>query len=174
VIRANVEPVTLTNAIRAAIRGLDPAQAIFNVKTMDQVVSDSLSGHHLYLWLAGLFAGAAMALSVAGIYGVVSYAVAARTQEFGIRVALGAAGSRVLGLVLRHGAALVGIGLAFGAAGAFAVTRFIKSVLVGVTPGDPATFVLAALLMAGAALAACLIPARRATRVDPIQALRYE
>jgi predicted permease len=165
---------SVVGAVGAAIREVDPTQAIYNVKTMNRVVSESLSNQNLYLWLLGLFAGLALVLAIAGIYGVISYAVTARTQEFGIRLALGAQGSQVLGLVLSHGAVLVALGLALGVAGAFSLTRLLKALLIGVTPTDPATFAVVGALLAAVALAACLIPARRAMRVDPVIALRYE
>jgi len=138
------------------------------------VISDSLADLNLYLWLIGLFAGLALLLAVAGVYGVISYAVTARTHEFGIRLALGAEAPRVLGLVLGHGALLIGIGLVVGLCGALAFTRLLKSRLFEVTPTDPATFAAMAVLLAAVALAACLVPARRATKVDPVIALRHE
>jgi putative ABC transport system permease protein len=174
VVRGQIPPETLVSGIRDAIRQINPNQAVFGIKTMQRVVADSLADRNLYLWLLGLFAGLALALAVAGIYGVISYAVTARTQEFGIRLALGADAGRVLGLVLWHGVALVGLGLALGVAGAFGLTRLLKSLLVGVTPTDPATFAVVGVLLPAVALMACLIPARRAMRVDPIVALRYE
>jgi putative ABC transport system permease protein len=174
VVSANIRGENLVSAVRAAIRGIDPTQVIFNVKTMDRVIADSLSDHSLYVWLIGLFAGLALILAAAGIYGVISYAVTARTHEFGIRLALGAAQGRILRQVLGHGAALAGLGLGFGIAGAFALTRLLARLLVGVTPNDPATFAAAGLLLAAVALAACMIPARRAMRVDPMVALRQE
>ena len=174
VVSANLPPENLVSAVRAAIRGIDPTQAIFNVKTMDRVVADSLADHTLYLWLMGLFAGLALILAAAGIYGVISYAVTARTHEIGIRLALGAAQGRILRQVLGHGAALAGLGLAFGIAGALALTRLLARLLVGVAPNDPATFAATGVLLAAVALAACAIPARRAMRVDPMVVLRQE
>jgi putative ABC transport system permease protein len=138
------------------------------------VIADSLQQWNLYSWLLGLFAALALVLAMAGIYGVISYAVTARTQEFGIRLALGADGSRLLRLVLSHGAVLIALGLIVGAAGAVALTRLLKSLLAGVSPFDPATFAVAGVLLAAIALVGCLVPARRAMRVDPMIALRAE
>jgi putative ABC transport system permease protein len=141
---------------------------------MTQVITDSLQQWNLYSWLLGLFAGLALVLALAGIYGVISYAVTARSQEFGIRLALGADGRQLIRLVLGHGSALIAIGLLMGALSASALTRLLKSLLVGVSPFDPATFVTAGALLAAIALIGCLVPARRATRVDPMIALRAE
>jgi putative ABC transport system permease protein len=174
VVSAQVPAETLARAVRSAIHEVDPNQAIFAVKTMRRVIGDSMGDLNLYLWLIGLFAGLALVLAVAGIYGVTSYAVTERTREYGIRVALGAETSRVLGLVLGHGALLIGVGLALGACGAVALTRLLKSLLFEVTPTDPVTFAGMAGLLAAVALVACLVPARRATKVDPVIALRYE
>jgi putative ABC transport system permease protein len=164
----------LTGAVRSAIHEVDPNQAIFGVKTMRRVIAESMADLSLYLWLIGLFAGLALLLAVAGVYGVTSYAVTERTREYGIRVALGAEASRVLALVLRRGAVVVALGIAVGACGALALTRLLESLLFEVTPTDPATFAAMATLLAGVALMACLVPARRATKVDPVIALRYE
>jgi putative ABC transport system permease protein len=174
VVSGQIGPEALVSAIRAAIHEVNPNQAVFDIKTMQRVIADSLSNLNLYLWLIGLFAGLALLLAVAGVYGVISYAVTSRTHEFGIRVALGANTGRVLRLVLGHGVLLVGLGLALGAGGALALTRLLRSLLFGVTPTDPATFAAMAALLGGVALLACLVPARRATRVDPAIALRYE
>jgi putative ABC transport system permease protein len=174
VVSSTIPPEALVSAVRAAIREVNPNQVIFNIKPMQRVIADSLADLNLYVWLIGLFAALALTLAAAGIYGVISYSVTKRTQEFGIRLALGADAKRLLRLVLSHGAGLAGLGLAVGAAGAFALTRLLKSLLVGVTPTDPATFAAVGILLAAVALIACLIPARRAMRVDPIVALRYE
>ncbi|MGH7994044.1 MAG: FtsX-like permease family protein, partial [Limisphaerales bacterium] len=151
-----------------------PHQALFDIKTMGQVIAESISDLNLYLWLTGLFAGLALTLAIAGIYGVISYTVAARTQEFGIRLALGADRGNLFRLVLRHGSALVASGLILGTGGAVALTRTLKSFVPGAVSVDPILFVLVSLLIATVAMMACLVPARRAARVDPTVALRYE
>jgi predicted permease len=174
VVRSQLTPEAITGAVREAIHQVDPLQAIFNVKSMNRVIADSLEQWTLYSWLLGLFAALALILAMAGIYGVISYAVAARTQEFGIRLALGADARAVLGLVLGHGSILIAIGLIAGGLGAAALTRLLKSLLIGVSPLDPATFVAAGVVLGIIAIAGCLVPARRATRVDPMLALRSE
>jgi putative ABC transport system permease protein len=174
VVSGLMPPEALTSSVRGAIHQLNPNQAVFNIKTMERVIADSLSYLTLDLWLIGLFAALALLLAAAGIYAVISYAVAARTQEFGIRLALGADGSRLLRLVLGHGTVLIAIGLIVGAGGAIALTRLLKSLLAGVSPLDPVTFAVAGLLLASIALIGCVVPARRATRVDPMIALRAE
>ncbi len=173
-VRSHLPPEAITGAMREAIRQIDPLQAVFNVKSMNRVIADSLQQWNLYSWLLGLFAGLALVLAMAGIYGVISYAVTARTQEFGIRLALGADGQRLLSLVLGHGSVLIAIGLIVGACGAVALTRLLKSQLADVSPLDPATFAVAGVLLAAIALVGCLVPARRAMRVDPMIALRAE
>jgi ABC-type antimicrobial peptide transport system permease subunit len=122
----------------------------------------------------GLFASAALALAVIGVYGVVAYAVAQRTREIGVRLALGAQPSRIVGRVVRHGLTLAGIGIALGAAAAYGVTRFIAAILYGTEPTDPWTFGAVALMLVACAAAASLAPARRAARVDPVVTLRAE
>jgi putative ABC transport system permease protein len=141
---------------------------------MERVVANSLTDLRLYLWLASLFAGLAVLLAVSGVYGVIAYAVAARTREFGVRMALGAQEGQILSLVLGHGAGLVGVGLLLGVAATLATGHLLASLASGVTAADAATLAAVGLLLAAAAIAACLIPARRAMQVDPNIALRYE
>jgi putative ABC transport system permease protein len=141
---------------------------------MEEFVKRETAGQRFTGWLMGIFAGAALTLAMIGIYGVMSYAVARRTQEIGLRVALGAARGDVLRVVVGRGMALVGIGLAAGIAGALGVTRLLGSLLYGVSATDLASFGAAAAFMALVALAACLVPALRAARIDPAVALRNE
>jgi ABC-type antimicrobial peptide transport system permease subunit len=164
----------LTPAIRAAIREVSPTQALFQVSTMKRVVENSLANQRLYAWLLGLFAASGALLAVAGVYGVIAYLVALRTREFGIRMALGSNSVGVLALVMCRGAVVVALGLAFGMAGAAALTRVLRTLLYGVDAIDPATFGSTAVLLGAVALFACLIPAIRAARVDPAVALRVE
>ncbi|HEV8040881.1 MAG TPA: ABC transporter permease [Bryobacteraceae bacterium] len=174
VISTNVDPSSVAHAVTAAIQSVDPSQPVFGVKTMTQVVSDSLSNQRLYAWLLGVFAVLALTLASAGIYGVMSYLVTQRTQEFGVRMALGASTNNVLGMVLRQALLLIGAGLAIGLGGALAVTRVLTNFLFSVKPVDPVTFAGVSLLLTAVALLATYLPALRATRVDPMVALRYE
>ena len=172
--RTTLEPESLTSAIRAQVREVDPAVPIFAVRSMDDVVARSRAGARSSMLLLALFAGLALTLAVIGVFGVLSYTVNQRTTELGIRLALGASSRNVRLLVLGGGMTPVAIGLLLGLAGAFAVTRFMESLLFGVTPTDPPTFAAVALLLAAVAAVASYIPARRATRVDPIAVLRSE
>ena len=173
VVRGRVEPSALVPALREAVRSLDP-QLPLKFRTLDQVFSSSLDQRRFSLVIFGVFGAAALLLAAMGIYGVTSYAVAQRTQEIGLRMALGAQASDVLKLVLRNGMSLAFIGAAIGLAGAYAVTRVMRSLLFEVVPTDLATFTIVSVGLILVALLACFIPARRATRVDPLVALRYE
>jgi putative ABC transport system permease protein len=155
------------------VRSLDP-QLPLNFRTLDQVFSSSLDQQRFSLVIFGVFGTAALLLAAMGIYGVTSYAVAQRTQEIGIRMALGAQMKDVLKLVLKHAMSLVLIGTIIGLAGAYAITRVMSHLLFGVTPTDLFTFATVPIVLFGVALVACLVPARRATKVDPLIALRYE
>jgi predicted permease len=169
-----VKPSTVTTAIRAAVSAMDKGVALHHVVTMDDLIASSVAQPRLNLWLVAAFAGLALVLAAVGIYGVMAYAVSERTQEFGIRMALGASATDVLREVLLEGGRLTGLGLAFGIVAAFALTRMMSSLLFQVKPNDPAILALAGAILACVALTACYIPARRATRVDPLVALRDE
>jgi putative ABC transport system permease protein len=173
-VRAKGDAATLIPAARAAMTEVDPSQPIFDVMPLDAIVSTSLTQRRFTLTLMLLFGLVALVLAAVGIYGVMSYTVAQRTQEIGIRVALGATSRVVLGMVLRDGMQLVFIGLVLGAAAALVLTRLGASLLWGVSSTDALTYVVISALLAAIALVAIVIPARRATRVDPMQALRSE
>jgi ABC-type antimicrobial peptide transport system permease subunit len=173
VVRGRVAASALVPAMREAVRSLDP-QLPVNFKTLDQVFSSSLDQRRFSLIIFGVFGTVALLLAAMGIYGVTSYAVAQRTQEIGIRMALGARMSDVLKLMLKSGMSLALMGAALGILGAFATTRVMSSLLFGVAPTDVATFGVVSMILIAVAFVACLIPARRATKVDPLVALRYE
>jgi putative ABC transport system permease protein len=168
------EPLQMTRAVRAAVQSVDKDMPLSNVKSLDDLVGSSLGQRRLLMILLGVFSGIALLLASIGIYGVMSYSVAQRGREIGIRMALGAERRRVLTLVVGQGMGLAGLGVAIGLAGAFALTRLLGSQLYSVTPTDPGTFAAVAALLTGIALAATLPPAMRATRVDPVVALRQE
>jgi putative ABC transport system permease protein len=169
-----VRPEGLATAVKKIVVELDPDQPVTNVMTMDQVLAESTGDYKFYMQVLGIFAGIAVLLAVMGIYGVVSYFVNERTREFGIRVALGARRADVLGLVAGMGLKLAAIGVAIGLALAFGLTRLIAAFLFGVKPTDPVTYAAVAVVLIAVALIASYIPARRATKVDPMTALRYE
>jgi len=173
-IRTVGDPMAISSAVREAIRRLDESLPPYDIKTLDQRVSDSVAPRRFLVSLMSLFALLALALAATGIYGVLSYLVAQRTREIGIRIALGATAGAVLALILKRGAILILIGTAAGLAGAIALTRLIKTLLFGVSATDPATFASIALLLVVVALIASYIPARRATKVDPMVALRHD
>jgi putative ABC transport system permease protein len=173
-VRTTSEPKSLVPALRQAVWSIDPNQPIANVNTLEQIVSDSIAQPRLNMLLMMLFGGLALLLSAVGIYGLLSHAVTQRTQEMGIRMALGANVTDVLKLVLRQGMFLALIGEVIGLAGAFALTRLIRGLLFGVTPTDASIFAGVVVVLTLTALLACWIPARRATKVDPLVALRYE
>jgi putative ABC transport system permease protein len=174
VIRARGDNAALVAAVRRELAAIDPNQPIARVRTMDEWLDRSTAAPRYRTTLFALFAGLALALSALGIYGVMSYSVGQRTREIGVRMALGARQGNVLGLVLRQGMSLVLIGVGIGLIGAFALTRVIGSLLFNVGTRDPATFSGVAILLAAVAFIACYLPARRATKVDPMVALRYE
>jgi putative ABC transport system permease protein len=174
VIRTAVEPTSIVESARSTIASIDKTLPLSNVKTMERIISDSVAPFRFNMFLLVLFAIVAMILTTVGVYGVMNYSVAQRTQEIGIRMALGAQPNEVRALILKQGLVLSSIGLAIGLAGGFAMTRLMSSLLYGVSATDPATFAVVALFLAGVALLACYIPAHKATRVDPGVALRYE
>jgi putative ABC transport system permease protein len=174
VVRTTLPADVILPAIKNAIWLVDKNQPLFEVRSMDEIISGIISAQRLAFLLLGVFAFLALALAAIGIYGVTSYAVSERRHEIGVRMALGAQQSDVSRLVLGHGARLAGIGIVCGVVAALALTRLLSSLLFGVTATDPLTFVGVALLMILVALTACYIPARRAMRVDPMVALRHE
>ena len=174
VVRSAVDLSSLTASIRAAVAAIDKDQPIFAIHTMQELVDDSISTRRLTLVLLGIFSALALILAAIGIYGVVAYSVALRTQEIGIRMALGAQRQDVLRLVLSQGTRIAFFGVAIGLAAAAALARLLSSLLFSVSASDPVTFAAVAILLVAVALLACYIPARRALRVDPIIALRYE
>ena len=174
VVRTRTNSPDLADSVRKIIREIDPAQPVANLRTLGEIVAASVAQRRLTLVLLGLFASAALLLAGIGLYGVIAYAVTQRTREFGIRVALGASRRNVLALILRQGLTLVAIGLGVGLAGAFGLTHLLAKLLYEIKPTDPLTFGGVSLLLLTVALCACLIPARRATKVEPMEALRYE
>jgi putative ABC transport system permease protein len=174
VVKTVGEPATMAAAVRDVVHSLKPEQPIAKVGTMDDVVARSLSQARFSMLLLSIFAGFALMLSAVGIYGVMAYVVAQRTREMGIRLAMGAQAGDVLKLVLRQGGKLALAGVGIGISAAVALTRLMASLLFGVSAADPVTFAGVAILLTFVAIAACYVPARRATRVDPIATLRYE
>jgi len=173
-VRTATDPMALLPAIRREVQSQDKNLPVFDATTLREAVGTTLNQQKLYATLIGSFALVALILAAIGIYGVISYSVARRTHEIGIRMALGAERSEVLKLVTRQGMLLTLIGLVAGLPTALGLTRFLKSLLYGVNPNDATTFVLVALVLGSVALLACYIPARRATKVDPMVALRHE
>jgi putative ABC transport system permease protein len=174
VYRTAGEPMAMLAALRSAVREIDPNKPLVDPKTVEQYLAEQIQYPRYYSMLLGLFAAAATLLAAIGIYGVMAYAVAQRTREIGIRMALGARGSDVLKLVLRQVLILIAAGLALGLGGAIALTRYLSSELWEVKATDPITFVSVSLVLIAVAIAACLIPTRRAVQIDPTVALRYE
>jgi putative ABC transport system permease protein len=174
IVRTQDDPAAMVPALRRAVWAIDPNQPIASVKTLNEVVSDSVGPSRLNMILMGVFGGLALLLAAVGIYGLLSYAVTQRTHELGIRLALGAQAKDVLRLVLQQGMALAILGEAIGLLAALASTRLLKGLLFGVTPTDPLIFIAVFQLLALVAFIACYLPARRATRVDPLVALRWE
>jgi putative ABC transport system permease protein len=173
-LRTAADPMSIVPAMRRAVAEIDPNKPVAEIRTVEAYLDRQVQYIRLYILLLGIFGGIAAVLAAIGIYGVMAYSVAERTREIGIRMALGADAGEVLALVARQAMAMIAIGLILGLAGSFALTRVIKSALVGVTATDPATYTSVSLALAVVALLACFIPTRRAVTVDPTLALRYE
>jgi putative ABC transport system permease protein len=167
-------PLSVVPDIRHIVSAVDPAAAIDGVMPLEQVIAGTVAEPRFYAVLVGVFGALAAVVAVVGVYGVLAYVVSQRSREFGIRMALGAERRDVLGLVVWRGAVMILIGIPAGIAGAAALTRSLESLLYGLTPMDPWTYAAAGITFAGVALAASYVPARRATRVDPLAAIRYE
>jgi putative ABC transport system permease protein len=174
VVRTRGEPTTLAAAIRGEVQAIDPNQPVYEIKTMDQYLTESVAANRFSVQLLALFAGVALVLAAVGIYGVMSYSVTQKTHEIGIRMALGARQADVLREVVGKGMSLVLAGVGAGLVCAAIVTRLMSSLLFGVSATDPLTFAAVAIVLSAVAMLACYVPARRATRVDPVVALRYE
>jgi len=173
-IRTTGDPMSLVGSVRQVIREVDPDQPVSNIATMADVLGEEASQRRMGMIMLVAFAGLALLLASLGIYGVLAYFVTQHTNEIGVRLALGATPRNILFLVLKKGMGLTLVGVVIGVVASFALTRLMSSLLFGVKASDPLTFVAVPLLLAAVALLACAIPARRATKVDPIVALRYE
>jgi putative ABC transport system permease protein len=173
-VRTSLDPLTIQQSIIAAIHRVDKDQALIDVRTVEQIKNLSMASNRLQSVLLGIFAAVALVLATIGIYGVTAYSAAQRTHEIGIRAALGATARNLLQLVLGRGLILTLVGLAIGAAGSAALTRLMASLLYGVGARDPATMLVVALVLTSVAIVACYIPARRATKIDPLAALRTD
>src|SRR5256885_4039820 len=174
VVRTSVEPISLATSVRNAIWAVDKDQPVADIDTMDYIVSQAIARQRFSMLLLGSFAALALVLAAVGIYGVMSYSVAQRTHEIGIRIALGAQRGDVVGMTMKQGLKLVGVGLLIGLASAFVLTRVMASLLFGISPTDPATFASICVVLLGVAALASYIPALRATKVDPIVALQAQ
>jgi putative ABC transport system permease protein len=174
VLRTTLPPESLIPSVRRQLAALDAEEPLYNIRTLAELRDSSIAPHRIDLLLVGLFAGLALALAMIGLYGVLSYAVTQRQREIGVRTSLGAQPSQVVGLVLRQGMGLALLGISLGLAGGFALTRLLSSLLFEVSPTDLLSFIVAPTLLAVVSFLACWLPARRAARVDPMVALRYE
>jgi len=174
VVRTNGNWGDVAASVRAAVRAVDGSQPIANVMPLRQQLTDVLIGERFSAVLMGALAAMGLLLAALGLYGVIAYSVGQRTGEIGLRMALGARPRDILGLVIGEGAWMVGAGLALGAAGGWALTRLLEANLYGISSADPATFVSVAVVLCSVALLACFVPARRASRIEPMAALRCE
>jgi putative ABC transport system permease protein len=174
VVKTAIEPLSAAVSVRSALSRIDPDQPLSRIRTMDQVIEESIGSRRFPMLLLTLFAAVALAIAVVGVYGVVSYLVSQRTREIGIRMALGARAAQVIGLVLQRSLLPIGAGLAVGMAGSVAASRLLATLLYRVEPGDPAVLGAIVVLLGASAIAACLVPARRAASVDPLVVLREE
>jgi putative ABC transport system permease protein len=173
-VRTSVEPTSLVGTIRREVQSVDPSVPLYDVRTLEQVFADTTATQRFSMMLQALFALVALSLAAVGLYGVLAYTVARRAGEIGIRMALGAKGSDVWRMVVGQGMGIVAIALIVGVGAAFAIGRVIGSLLFGISPSDPATYATVVGVLLAVALLACWIPARRACRVDPAEALRAE
>ena len=173
-LRTPLDPARLAPGVKDVVASIDRSAPLYNIKTLDEYVGRSVEQDKFITLMLGIFAGVALLLTLVGLYGVLAYSVAQRTHEIGVRMALGAQEGNVLRLVLAQGLLLTLLGVAAGVVGALATTPLIRAELFGIGSADPVTFLVLAVLLAAVAMAAGWIPARRATRVDPMVALRYE
>jgi ABC-type antimicrobial peptide transport system permease subunit len=173
-VRASVPPASLIGSLRREIQAVEPNLPVPDIRTMAETLGRSLYGPRMGAWLLGVFGGLALVLASVGVYGLLSFSISRRTREMGIRLALGAPRSGMFLSVVADGMVLVVIGIAMGLAGGLAGARSLAGLLYGVPASDPPTFAAATIILAGVALIACVIPARRAMRVDPLTALRHE
>jgi ABC-type antimicrobial peptide transport system permease subunit len=171
-LRSSGDPVSLTSSVRKLVASVDPDLPITRIETLDDVIAKLYASERISTLVVGLFSAAALFLSAVGLYGVLAYAVGQRTREIGIRIAVGAQSTNILQLVIRRGLKLAGIGLLIGVVAALALSRLMGSLLYGVSANDPLSLIIAILVLGLAALLACLLPALRASRIDPITALR--
>jgi len=174
IVKTAVDPLTLSETVKEQVQAADGQLAVARVRTLDHVVSDATSRQDFNMTLLSVFAGIALLLAAIGIYGMLSYSVQQRSQEIGIRMALGGRAADILRMIVGEGMKLAGVGIVIGVAGALGLSRLVTALLFGVKPYDPWTFVSVVAVLALVALAACWIPAQRATRVDPLLALRHE
>jgi predicted permease len=174
VVRSRVEPLSLTESVKKAVWSVDPEQPVWRIRTLEATLAQNVANRRFVLSLMACFAVLAVLLTALGLYGVISYSVAQRTHEIGVRMALGAQRGDVLRMVLRQGMLLTALGVVCGLGAALALTRLMAGLLYGVSAADPLTYAGVALLLGAVALVSCLLPARRATKVDPMVALRYE